>query len=340
MDTKTHSGKSFKRMAGQSVIKQILDWKPNVLIAVDDNAQSLVGVCFSDPHGVDRDTLGGSSEMKKLFGTCFDKHPNMVIVYSGIGAAPKDYGYRQDHNAIGILERMDQLALVDVFSIIAQQKQKPNLTVYAPIDNSTSGYYNLQSIQLLKKSLATLGITLTSEAISTFDDWKKGIINANQEADIILFSNYHTIQCNKNNKNNKNNKTKRVKPKDLIEWTLNNSTLPGIGAWGFFVEDGGMLSVGVSPFEQGEVAARLAIDSIQEQQRAKKENRKASLDGFKIHSTQQSTLSMRPDLLKKFDITLPHIYENFARATQNYRDSSPQQRSTTRQTEPCQDPLF
>ena len=36
-----------------------------------------------------------------------------------------------------------------------------------------------------------------------------------------------------------------VTPKEIIKWTETNSSLPGIGAWGFYLKDGGMLAVGI-----------------------------------------------------------------------------------------------
>jgi ABC-type uncharacterized transport system substrate-binding protein len=64
---------------------------------------------------------------------------------------------------------------------------------------------------------------------------------------------------------------------------MQNTSLPSIGGWGFFVEDGGMVSTGVSPFEQGEESAKMAVE-----------------------------------IIEKTKLKLPKVYEAFARATNNY----------------------
>lgn len=72
MDTKSHSDAGFKRIAGARVRKLIDEWQPNALVLVDDNAQSLVGICYVDPAGRDvrelRAVKGGDAQ--SLFGSC------------------------------------------------------------------------------------------------------------------------------------------------------------------------------------------------------------------------------------------------------------------------------
>lgn len=55
-----------------------------------------------------------------------------------------------------------------------------------------------------------------------------------------------------------------MNPKDVLKWTTPRLKIPDIGCWGFFVEDGGMMSVAVSPYEQGEEAAKMAVRIIEE----------------------------------------------------------------------------
>ena len=51
MDTKRHPDKAFKEKAGSSIRKEIDKWKPDVIIAVDDNAQQYAAKYYiDDPH--------------------------------------------------------------------------------------------------------------------------------------------------------------------------------------------------------------------------------------------------------------------------------------------------
>ncbi|MGK7873410.1 MAG: hypothetical protein AB4426_08870 [Xenococcaceae cyanobacterium] len=100
-------------------------------------------------------------------------------------------------------------------------------------------------------------------------------------------------------------------PREIIEWTEANSSLPGIGAWGFYVKDGGMLAVAVSPYEQGEVAAKIALNILEE---------KTQIQTIPIQTSQEYMLYMREASIKEHKLKLPSIYESFARATNNYFD--------------------
>ena len=73
---------------------------------------------------------------------------------------------------------------------------KPQLKVVAPIDDSTSGTYNYNSLLALKAEMESIGITVEPQIIKTFSEWKAIITQANSQADFLLFSNYHTIKCN------------------------------------------------------------------------------------------------------------------------------------------------
>jgi ABC-type uncharacterized transport system substrate-binding protein len=304
MDTKTHSDPEFKYIAGSRARKRINNWKPDVLIAVDDNAQSLVAVCYMDPKKVDIDKLRSAKNpaVRAIFGQCRKEHPDLKIVFVGIGAEPDDYGYKGQDNVTGILERMDLPALLETINLIARVQKKSRMVVAAPIDDSTSGIYNLDGLLKLKREAAPYGITIQPQQIKTFAQWKKMVERANKQADLFLISNYHTIKCDSGPK------SKRVSPSDLINWTEAHSSLPGVGGWGFYVADGGMLSVAVSPFEQGEVAARLAIKIIEG----------ATPASLPVETTHQSIIFMRQALTKYNNISLPHIYEAFARATDNF----------------------
>jgi len=308
MDTKRHSDPDFKRIAGSLARKQINDWKPDILIAVDDNAQSLVSSCYIDNSKVatkDRENI--SAKTKDILGRCFPQHPDLKIIFSGIGAEPKDYGFRGQENVTGILERMDVPALSEALLIIANKMDKKKLRVVAPIDDSTSGVYNTNSLKRLKQEMLSFNISVDIQVLSTFKQWQQTINDANNNADVLLFSNYHTIKCNDKKY------SKHVPPNKLIEWTNHNSDIIGLGAWGFYFANGGMFAVGVSPFEQGKIAARMALDIIENNTIAKDIN---------IETTHQSIIFMRQVNMLYHDLKMPRIYEAFARATGNYLECS------------------
>ena len=82
MDTKRHNSEEFLERAGQHAKRLIRQWVPDVLIAVDDNAQELAAKAFIN-------------------------HPEIHIVYTGVNADPAKYGYDENAaNVTGLLERI------------------------------------------------------------------------------------------------------------------------------------------------------------------------------------------------------------------------------------------
>jgi ABC-type uncharacterized transport system substrate-binding protein len=139
-----------------------------------------------------------------------------------------------------------------------------------------------------------------SQLVGDFDAWKQAVLSAQEQADFIITTNYRKISRSKTDQN-------LVPAEEVVAWTLANSKIPVIGTNGFFVEDGGELAIGTSPFEQGEVAARMATLLI---------NGKPAKD-IPHASTRQFVVYMRSTKLSQRGISLPPLYEAFARATNN-----------------------
>lgn len=275
MDTKRRSDKRSKENAASAAHSVIERWEPHVIIAIDDNAQQYVV-----RHYVGRDDL--------------------QIIFSGMNGTREKYGYVGAKNVTGILERLE---LTAIKNMIQELIKKDTIKVALVTDKSSTSElvhkevkaYNWHPLQLSYIKMAP-----------TFADWKAAIKQANEQTDILFFTNYHTVARNKNDK-------QKVPPRELIGWTMANTDLPNIGGWGFFVEDGGMISTGVSPYEQGEIAARMAVDIIEK-------NLKAGEIAYE--STRQFIAYARHVELEKAGFKLPKVYEAFARATNNYYEPS------------------
>ncbi|MBN4055329.1 hypothetical protein JYU12_01145 [bacterium AH-315-K03] len=303
MDTKKHSGSVFKKKAGSQIKKQIDTWSPDVLIAVDDNAQSLVSACYvnmaqSPLTVIERKVL---KESLPDLGKCYQAHPQMKIVFAGVGASPKEYGFIGQRHIGGILDPVDAVFISDSFEKIKQQMEKTSLRVMAPVDDSNTSQHNMKnSLYSLKKALRPYDIYLEYKVTVTWHEWKKQIEQANEQADLLLFTLYHTVKCSVNIE------SKRIAPRDLIQWTLANTKIPAIGTYGFFVEDGGLFSIAVSPAEQGVEAAKLVMDYLE---------RGIWPGDQSYRSTHQSIIFMREHRAKKQGFDLPVVYRNFALAT-------------------------
>jgi hypothetical protein len=92
-------------------------------------------------------------------------------------------------------------------------------------------------------------------------------------------------------------------------WTEAHAAVPVISFNAFTTEDGGMLAIGTSPYEQGEVAATLALQVALHGRAA------ASLP---VTASQQFTVAMSGARMRARRFVLPRVYEAAARTGNQY----------------------
>jgi ABC-type uncharacterized transport system substrate-binding protein len=142
-----------------------------------------------------------------------------------------------------------------------------------------------------------------SHLAGTFDQWKAAVEQANRnKVDYIITANYRKIQ-------RKAGDRKLVPPAEVLKWTEANSRVPMIGTNAFFVEDGGVLAIATSPFEQGEVAAAMANDIL---------NKGRKANTIAPQATQHFVVAMSESGMKRWNIQLPPVYEAAARSSANF----------------------
>ncbi|KAA6184526.1 hypothetical protein F2Q65_11825 [Thiohalocapsa marina] len=224
MDTKKHPSLEFRREAGSAARDLIHQWKPSVILAVDDNAQEFVGRYFVN-------------------------HPDIDIVYAGVNADLARYDYHQADNVGGIGEVIPWAVTKEVLASLGNEE---NRLLHLSDDSDTSHYVH-DSIQGFDWQPFKL---VGSKNIDDFDAWKAAVVESNTKADWLLITHYHTIK-------DPQDPNKVVNPATVVEWTKEHSDLPMLGFWRFFIEDGGMMAVGLSPFEQGEEAGHMVTDIIE-----------------------------------------------------------------------------
>ena len=230
MNTKNHPDRAYKEKAGVTAKEVINFVNPDVLLAIDDDAQEFV-----------------AKEYKNK--------PGLYIVHAGINALPERYGYDDTaKNVVGILERIPIDGIKDAIILLALQRGiKSPIRVSHVSDHSTIiqfDDFNMHSYP--KWSPLILGKSFLNE---NFDDWKKTVLEADKHMDFMLISNYRKITRSKTDKD-------FVPYKEVMKWTFENSPVPIIGTNGFVCEDGAAISIATSPFEQGEVAIEMAVDLV------------------------------------------------------------------------------
>lgn len=276
MDTKRHPESDFLKRAGANAQRLIKDIKPDIVIAIDDDAQKYAVQYFVDVPGIS-------------------------IVFGGVNANPSEYGYDTAKNVTGILERLPLAGVRDTIQLLTLDKKIDHPLRIAHIaDQSATVKSDDKFFHNFKQ---WNGIELQpSLLVNTFPKWKQTILDAPQTLDVIILSNYRKIYRSDTDKT-------LVPPNEIMAWTMENATIPVIGVNGFIVEDGGSLAIATSPYEQGEVAARMAFQIIND-------NMPAS--SIPIQESRQFTVCMRPKDMEKQHIVLPTIYTAFALAINKY----------------------
>ena len=280
MDTKNKSSKDNLRRSGIAARNAINNIKPNVLIAFDDYAQQLAAKYFIND-------------------------PDIKIVFGGINGEAKSYGYDTANNVTGILERKPVSALKDlILDIDARHKSNPENILNKPIstffiaDNSLSAKKDVDQLYYHDWSPLSLNGVMFCK---TFTEWKDKVLTLQNEVDYFLVGPYRKLKRSTKN-------SELVPASEVLHWTSQHSAIPVIGMNVFNTNDGATMSVGVSPYEQGEVTAKMALAIIA----GKKPT------DIPVQTSQLYVVSMRNSSMKDLHLEVSKIYEAFSKATNNY----------------------
>lgn len=281
MDTKKHKDEEWLTRSGLIARNAIDKWEPDVLIAVDNFAQELAAQYY-----INRD--------------------DMSIVFAAINGSIEPFGYNTASNVTGILEQRQLEGLRDTLEVLEKNKPKQmrkppgeKIRLFYMLDSSKSVLGDKDYIDTFNwEPLEYVG----SYVAEDWESWKNKIIEMGDKTDYIMVTNYRKLSRSADD-------PKFVPATEVMGWTEKNSVAPVVGLQVFNVEDGCMLSIGVSPFEQGEVAAKMAETIL-------KEKRLAST--IPVQPNQHFIVAMNKAAMAKHHLKLPPIYESFSRATNTF----------------------
>ncbi len=278
MKTKKKSGKEHLRRAGLAARNAIDTISPDVILTMDDYAQRLAGKFY----------VGD---------------PDIKIVFGGINGSIEPYGYEGATNVTGIVERKPARAIKEVVVFLNEvglvgSKGQPVRGLFLA-DNSHSTHRDAGYLETVDWSpMRYLGVRF----VKTWDAWKEAVEGMDGQTDVLLVGGYRILRRNPVEK-------WFVPPEEVMKWTEANAPVPVIGMNVFNTEEGAMVSVGVSPYEQGETMARMAVDIIEQG---------TPPSAIPVRTSQQYVISLRQSAMKRRGIEMPRVFEAFARATNNY----------------------
>jgi hypothetical protein len=233
----------------------------------------------------------------------------MSIVFAGVNGKPEDYGYDEAANVTGILERKPLEATKDTLLMMAQAEgfdlEDPNEIAPRLVfigDNSFTVDAEIDSYS--KFDWAPLEWIEPYRA-DNIEEWEAAIQKANKHADLIMISDIRQVRLEPGGK-------ELALASDVMELTETTSDNPILSMARILVmEDGGMMSIAASGYEQGEIAASMALQIALEDKKA------VDID---IVKTQQFLIAVRESTLEGRNLAVPSIYEAFARATDNFAE--------------------
>lgn len=228
MDLKRRPWPDARQAAGTQARRVVDEWRPDVVIAIDDDAQALVGKHFVN-------------------------HPHLKWVFAGVNGGVEDYGYVGARNVTGVFERKQLAAARD--AILAGHpgaRGRQTLRVLHLGDQSHS--VKLDDVSISRFDWQPLQYA-GSKLVATFPEWQAAVLAMTDQADVLFVSNYRKLSRSATDRS-------LVSPREVVAWTEINSPVPIIGGNGFYVEDGGMFALGPSGFEQGNQAVRLAVQIL------------------------------------------------------------------------------
>ncbi|HAT36372.1 MAG TPA: hypothetical protein DCS82_11685 [Rhodospirillaceae bacterium] len=227
MATKFHRTKAHFRRAQTRAHQAIAQFKPDIVIAIDDNAQRLVA--------------------KEYVG-----RTDIQIIYAGVNGSIDPYGYTNAPNVTGIVERKPLVALKEVLPLLTNQKIETIRTIYL----AEKSHSTRKDAAFLAKFDWSPMTYQGHHRVQTFDAWKKIVESAPEKADFLLVSGYRALR-----RVAKDPKSV-IKPKEIMRWTEKHSKIPVIGLNQFNAADGAAFAIGVSPYEQGETPVKLALEIL------------------------------------------------------------------------------
>jgi ABC-type uncharacterized transport system substrate-binding protein len=160
MDTKRHTDEAWKRRVGRETLEYIAQHSPDLVIAVDDNAQEYVA-----RHLVNSDR---------------------PVVFCGVNSDPDKYGYPAE-NVTGILERP---LWRESLGLLQQVYPVKRIAVLSSDDPTSEGALHYMQQLFVDEVISDWLL------VSGFDEWKAAVTQLNEKVDAVGIYMFHTIKTN------------------------------------------------------------------------------------------------------------------------------------------------
>jgi ABC-type uncharacterized transport system substrate-binding protein len=261
MDTKRRTDESWKAQAGHKALTLCHEFKPQVVIACDDNAQA-------------------------YFASHLSRQPDSPkIVFCGVNGQLKDYGYPNEH-VTGILERPHFTNTLRLAKSLSPKIQRVTILT----DKSLTSEQNIAYAQTLNMPVKIVRYA----SAENLQQWLTIVQQANQDSDAIMVLTYHTVK-------NTSLDSDSMEPSKVMQATVRLSQVPILGIYPFAVDDGAVLAISASPMEHGYLSARIAQDLMRSQIKPSQIEINKAVEGmilFNLPAAKKFNITIPPHLMK------------------------------------------
>ncbi|MCP4692692.1 MAG: hypothetical protein GY859_31920 [Desulfobacterales bacterium] len=218
MDTKRKKDLEWKKKAGRMAARMMEEFKPVLVITMDDNAQQF----FAKNYAGKKDAP--------------------IFVFGGVNADPAKYGFPAE-NVTGVLERPNVRESIELLQkIVPDVKKMVILSDKSPTTDSFCDY---------SKKLELPVEVLAYEQPRTFAEWKAAIGKYADRVDGFGIYVIRTIQRSREDKTH-------VHESELMAYLNENYKTPSVGFFDSAARAGVLCGISVSMKEQGYAAAKIA----------------------------------------------------------------------------------
>ncbi|MGD9946943.1 MAG: ABC transporter substrate-binding protein [Desulfobulbus sp.] len=222
MDTKRRTDEQWKQSAGKQAQKIVVEYRPEVVITMDDNAQQYFAKDYAGKPGPP------------------------WFVFSGVNKQPEEYGFPAV-NVTGVLERPNVRESIELLLKIQPQVQR--LLIMADKSATTD------PLIAYCKTLSLPVTVVAYEQPLTLIAWKKALDTYRDQIDAVGLYVLRTITRSATD-------TTKVSEQELIRIINENYHLPTVGFFDSAAGSGILCGVSVSMREQGVAAGHIAKEIL------------------------------------------------------------------------------
>lgn len=157
MDTKRHPGSAWATQAAAKAEARIAEFKPDVVLTIDDDAQTYLG----------RKMVDGP----------------IPVVFCGVDADPAKYGYPAE-NVTGIIERPH---FSESVALAGRLRPIHKIAVMSSNDSTS-----IAALGFLKQEVLPVPVQ-EWRMVGNFDEWKQAVIHFNSTVDALVIRSYQAV---------------------------------------------------------------------------------------------------------------------------------------------------